>query len=190
MRTLLVFAVCGCSACGYDFGSYTPVEGSDTTDTSVNDTAVGDTGAADGAAPEDTGTTSDVGADAVVPCMDTSGIVFEGHCYFPLPSERFDRARDSCVARGAHLVTITSAAEAAFVEAIRPGRDRWIGLSRPVGSASAAASFQWITAETFAYTNWGTGEPSGSGLCVRLRGTNIWDDRDCTDSNDVICERE
>ncbi len=152
--------------CSYDFDEYLP---------SGEAITVGDA--------------ADAPADSGVAC---TGSTFEGHCYFALTSESsFDSARNACSAAGAHLATITSAGEEAFVEKLRPGRDRWIGLRRPDGSdPRAGGSFAWISGETTAFTKWGSGEPNDSGACARLRASNDWGDSSCATRYEAICERD
>lgn len=147
------------------------------------DTTVVDTAKPDTAMPDTF--VADTADTATVACTDAEGKLFGGHCYFPITTaDRYDLVRVACTSRGAHLVTITSAAEEAFVETIRPGRDRWIGLRR------TTTMFTWITGETLSYTKWEPGEPNGSGECARLRATNVWADQNCNTNEEAICERE
>ncbi|MGZ3476712.1 MAG: lectin-like protein [Polyangiales bacterium] len=125
-----------------------------------------------------------------LPCSEPGGVLYGGHCYFPINKRTWAVAHDFCASLGAHLVTITSAAEETLVESIRSGKDRWIGLSRPAGSPSTEASFVWVTAEAVSYKKWASGEPNGSGECVRLRASNDWGDQGCNTNLDAICERE
>jgi hypothetical protein len=63
-----------------------------------------------------------------------------------------------CAAVGAHLVTITSADEQAFVAAL-VGRDAWLGGFQGVGEGT----WFWSTGERFDYTNWGPNQPDDAG---------------------------
>lgn len=151
-----------------------------------------DTGVATDAGPADTGS-GDTGAidggDGGVPCTEPSSAVFGGHCYFPLAERNWVTARDFCVSRGAHLVTITSAEEQAFVQTMLPGEDRWIGLYRPTGPGTPP--FRWVTTEAVGYTRWAMGEPNGSGSCARIRPSDQrWADQSCSQTLNAICERE
>ncbi|MGZ3418365.1 MAG: C-type lectin domain-containing protein [Polyangiales bacterium] len=171
--------------------------------TAEDSTTVMDTGTAPtdtGTAPTDTGTApdtskpdtsvTDTGGDGAAACTEAESKTLGGHCYFPINAVKWNNASSSCMGKGAHLVTITSAAEETLVESIRPGKDRWIGLSRPAGSPSTEASFVWVTAEAVSYKKWASGEPNGSGECVRLRASNDWGDQGCNTNLDAICERE
>jgi hypothetical protein len=66
-----------------------------------------------------------------------------------------------------HLVTITSAAEEAFLYSdpwLGPNLlygDPWIGAFRLPGS-DLLTGWQWVTGEAWGYTHWRTGEPNNS----------------------------
>src|SRR5690606_18256437 len=100
------------------------------------------------------------------PCTEGGGKVdpTTGHCYFVLRGQMNSRmtwtdARNRCASlNGAHLATITSEEEQAFVESFAttgPGGtgDLWIGLWRE-GAATATNKFAWITDEPVNYVNW------------------------------------
>ncbi len=69
-------------------------------------------------------------------------------------SDWFD-ARDDAMARGGHLVTITSASENFWAYQAAAGKPSWIGLYRPSGSA-----YVWVTGEPVTFTDWSPGNPS------------------------------
>jgi hypothetical protein len=189
----------------------TSIDDSATADSSVDmdtgvdmDSSVVDTGTAPvdtgtmpvdtGTAPVDTGTvdtgTPDMGTDTGVTCTEAESKTLAGHCYFPINAMKWNNASNNCKGKGAHLATITSAAEETLVESIRAGKDRWIGLSRPPGSPSTEASFVWVTAEAVSFKSWASGEPNGSGECARILAAGSWADQNCNTSYDAICERE
>ena len=64
--------------------------------------------------------------------------------------------------RTGHLVSITSAAENSFVNALKAGGEMraWIGLRDPDGDTPDGASWGWTTGEVAIYSNWSTGEPN------------------------------
>lgn len=169
-------AVVALTACTNDFDAFLPVEDGGGVD------AVG----VDLGFPSDTAP----GSDAAPACTESGAKTFGGHCYFPIAAGNWNKVRGDCESRGAHLVTIGSAEEQDAVAAIRPGRDRWIGLSRPKGSASTAASFAWITGEPKPFERWNDAEPDGSGECARLRTNDRWADTGCNSAHEAICERE
>lgn len=163
-----------CAGCTHDFDAFTT--GAPEGDASINDGA------------KDTLPTSD---GTSVACTESGAKTFGGHCYFALSGNRnWDSGRTGCTGVGAHLVTISSAAEESFVETISGGSDRWIGLSRPSGSPVVDASFSWVTGEAFSFKAWASGEPNDSGLCVRIRTGGQWSDTSCNNTNTAICERE
>jgi len=132
-------------------------------------------------------------ADATGPCNGPGAVSFAGHCYFALGANQdFTTATSTCVAGGAHLVTITSSAESGAIASINPGVDRWIGLSKAAAAPPVDSSYQWITGEARAgYSNWSPGEPNGSGNCVRMKAGGVqWADDECTNLHDAVCERE
>lgn len=124
-----------------------------------------------------------------VTCTEPGGKMYEGHCYFPTMPRNWTNSRDTCTMYKAHLVTITSAAEQAFVSGILSG-ERWIGLYRPEGPTPAPSAYKWQNGEAVGYTNWELGEPNFSGSCVRLLVGGTWADQACSQSYNAICERE
>ncbi|MBI2395208.1 MAG: hypothetical protein HYV09_36900 [Deltaproteobacteria bacterium] len=147
-------------------------------------------GSADTGGATDTGLVDTATPDVPVSCPDPEGKALGTHCYFPLAADNWDKAKAGCEARGAHLVTITSAAEEIHVESIRTGKDRWLGLRRPAGSPIGEGSFAWITTESVTFKKWGGGQPSGAGECAVLRAGNDWADLGCKSPRDPICERD
>jgi hypothetical protein len=182
------------SACGSEPASVA-------TDSSVGVDATSDTSIVldTGTATEDTSTpppldTGTVVVDAApetgVPCTETSGKSFAGHCYFPITARIWSDARDNCISLGAHLVSINSAAEQTFVESMSSG-DRWLGMWRTTGKPVVADSYVWITSEPTTFTHWATGEPTGmTGLCARMRADGFWANTTCSTNLIGICERE
>lgn len=85
-------------------------------------------------------------------------------------------ARDDAAQSGGHLVTITSAAEGAFVASLVGSRidayegayGPWIGAYQPNptaddGGDEPAGGWAWVTGEAWSYTAWGDGEPNNAG---------------------------
>ena len=100
------------------------------------------------------------------------------HCYEAVlaPGLSWDEAQAECVARGGHLVTITSAEENAFVfslvasdsafwfvDGYNNGLGPWLGGYQVSGSTEPDGGWQWVTDEPFVYTNWDTGQPDDAG---------------------------
>ena len=163
------------ASCTHDFDQF------DTTGDDATTPPPGDAGVDHDAAPP---------SDAASSCGDAGAIAFGGHCYFAASAPgSWDASRTACVAAGAHLLTITSAGEQTAAAQVSPGVDRWIGLERAADAgATDASSFGWITGETTSYSNWSSGEPNGSGPCVRMKSDGTWGDQVCADSLAAICE--
>jgi hypothetical protein len=129
-------------------------------------------------------------ASPAAPCTDASGQVWQanGHCYFPLSvMNSWYVSRDRCRELGAHLVSITSKEEQAFVGALVGAAPRWIGLSR-----FGAPQFSWIDGESMTYENWEEGAPkliNEAGVALRNE-TSRWFDDVVTNLYGAVCERE
>jgi hypothetical protein len=94
----------------------------------------------------------------------------------------WDEARDAAVSRGGHLAAITSAAENEFVKNLLPSGlsndSIWIGgYQSPTTLSPASANWHWVTGESWSFTHWDAGEPTGSAPEPRIemlgRG-NAW----------------
>lgn len=97
-------------------------------------------------------------------------------------------AKADCEARGAHLVTIGSAAENSYVASLAPSLGHvWIGLSK------SAATWSWVDGSGLGFTNWAPGEPNNDGggeQYAELRpafGAN-WNDLPSAWSIPYVCE--
>ncbi|MCL4285998.1 MAG: PEP-CTERM sorting domain-containing protein [Fimbriimonadaceae bacterium] len=77
-------------------------------------------------------------------------------------NSRADADARSYLGRAGHLATLTSADENAFVMAnfSMPFRT-WIGGWQPEGDSDVNAPWEWVTGESFSFSNWGPGEPNG-----------------------------
>ena len=73
-----------------------------------------------------------------------------GHAYKWIACEDREDAQAQAADEGAHLVTITGAAEQIWLEAVFRTGPYWIGLSDVVKEGQ----WQWETGEPFFYTNW------------------------------------
>jgi hypothetical protein len=95
-------------------------------------------------------------------------------------------SRDRCRELGAHLVSISSAAEQGFVSGMVGAGPRWTGLSR-----FGAPAFSWIDGESMTYENWEAGAPNQKNeAAVAVRnGTFLWFDVQVSEAYAAICER-
>ncbi len=80
-----------------------------------------------------------------------------GHTYFRSnTSTNWTTANTNALALGAHLVTITSAAENSFLSTAGVS---WTNMS----DAATEGTWVWLNGEPVTYTNWNAGEPNNSG---------------------------
>jgi len=101
------------------------------------------------------------------------------------------KAQAACQRVGAHLVTVSSAEENAFVGSQFFGA-LWLGAT----AASTAIDFRWITGEPFDVQLFSPGDPDRRTLpnCLVLGEDRRWHDRACDGSGGgpyaVVCEVE
>jgi|GEM_PF-3036161 len=119
---------------------------------------------------------------------------YEGYCYLTFseaPATPED-AEAACVSLGlgAHLVTVTSDAENAFVFGIS-GSGWAIGYN----DIATEGTFVWFSGASSDYTSWGGIEPNNSGGsdgpgedCTFYRSDGNWNDARCTNKGAYICE--
>jgi hypothetical protein len=94
-----------------------------------------------------------------------------GHYYEAVISAdiTWDAANAQAAARShlgatGHLATLTTAEENAFVVSfVSGGNDYFLGGFQLNGSAEPDGGWQWVTGESWGYTNWASGEPNNGG---------------------------
>ncbi|XP_067930634.1 macrophage mannose receptor 1-like [Watersipora subatra] len=114
-------------------------------------------------------------------------------------TKSFDDAHDRCAADGANLVSINSAYEQAFVEALLVFENKpvWIGLVElelSENDGSLADEFYWQDDWHVTYTKWAKGMPtptSGDGMrCVSINPlTGTWSVTECYFTQSFICKK-
>lgn len=123
---------------------------------------------------------------------------FENSCFMS-PSASFDwfSAQANCSQYNAHLATISSESENAFLirEIVSKYYQRhfWIGLKR---SPFVYSVWAWVDGSPVSFTDWWPGQPddylSGEG-CAEFYGyigSNVhWNDLNCSKSVRFICEK-
>jgi len=101
------------------------------------------------------------------------------HWYLLVTQERSWRtAHEYCAGMGAHLVTISNAAENQFVFGV--SAQTWLGAS----DEEQEGVWKWITGEPMTYTNWAEGEPNNCGqpdcqpeyFAMFFENTQQWND--------------
>lgn len=123
---------------------------------------------------------------------DTSKLQWNGNGHF---YQRFDNkltwteAKIKCESLGAHLATITSVDEDAFVRSnlLNGSLDYFLGAT----DTAQEGTWKWITGEAWNYTDWRSSSPSnGSGHNYLLAYTSGWWDAliDDSDRDGSICE--
>jgi CD209 antigen len=109
----------------------------------------------------------------------------------------WDGAAATCDLMGAHLASISSAAEneAVAAVAVEVATTAWIGLT----DQWSERTFIWYegpgSVRAPVYTNWAAGQPddapSASGDCALLTGAAAtWSDQPCAEVHAFVCEHE
>jgi len=107
------------------------------------------------------------------------------HCYrFETDEKTRDKAKDACDKIGLYLASITSQEELDFIALLTNYiDDRWIG------GLNVNGVWTWDNGEPWGFTKWEPSQPNGSGVCLDVRASsNVWNDDDCTEVHDFICE--
>ncbi len=112
---------------------------------------------------------------------------YGGHVYYrSTTNSTWATAKTNAEALGAHLVTISSAGENAFVGGIG---NHWGGMT----DETVEGTWVWVTGEPVVYTSWASGEPNNSGnqdyLVLNWSGAN-WDDQGAAVSLPSVIEFE
>ena len=123
--------------------------------------------------------------------------MFQGVCYkFSLDKKDWDEAEKTCNQEGAHLTSIFSDKEAAFVRCLQDASSvhkTWIGGKR------SGNDFQWIDGKPFDYDNWNTGEPDNLGgdeNCIEVYSDpghawhDKWNDVPCNLKRNYVCKKQ
>ncbi|XP_041372386.1 perlucin-like [Gigantopelta aegis] len=112
----------------------------------------------------------------------------------------WQRAQQHCHSLGAHLATVTTSEENAFLvgylkqqQAIFFGYDLWLGAS----DSLLDKTWRWVADDNslVTYSDWSPGQPDGSyqGLerCLEYEAQYDlhWNDDECEDHDFFICER-
>ncbi len=93
---------------------------------------------------------------------------FNGHSYeFVAEDMTWPEAREACIKRGGHLVTVTSQEEQEYLKSMFlniNGSDvgGWLGAYSDGAYGGEKNDWRWVTGEQWFYTNWDANEPSNS----------------------------
>jgi cysteine-rich repeat protein len=124
------------------------------------------------------------------------------HCYNGYDAANFEGAQAACVERGAHLATISSAAENKIARSF-VNNSKWLGGHEDVSATSpGTGTYVWLSGEPFTYTNWAAREPDQARVrcmdsnqicyehCISMLGDGTWADARCDVSDGYVCEWE
>lgn len=135
----------------------------------------------------------DPGADANSHCVSCS-VVCDGfleptthHCYELFGGGvTWPAGESACIVLDAHLATLTSATENAFVLSKLAGAQPWIGGH----DSNSEGTFEWVTGEPWGYSNL-VGNNTADQDCLWFRTDGKWDVDECSfPGGDYLCERE
>ena len=114
---------------------------------------------------------------------------FNGHSYIFIDTTLdWNAAAEFCIARGGHLVTISSMEENDFVHTLCKANNIWIGGN----DSETEGTFAWITDEAMDFTNWSSGEPNDGYLrgqdYIQMYQNGLWDDEQSHNLKFFVCE--
>jgi hypothetical protein len=129
--------------------------------------------------------------DACSPCPAPTSLTgynligtFNGRTYFKsTTAQTWVNAHNSAAAVGAHLATVTSAAEQAWLAGATAG-PAWIGYT----DRSVENTFIWVTGESSGYTNWCSLQPNNLGNEDFVEWNGCWSDRGAATTNFSLIE--
>ena len=108
---------------------------------------------------------------------------YNGHTYELYDySLTWENAKQFCEDKGGHLVTITSQNEQNFINSFLTGSKNlyYIGLQKVSGN------WNWVTGESFSYTNWTVNEPSNNNEPYVQLYANYYKDHQIGSWNDTV----
>ncbi len=118
----------------------------------------------------------------------------DSRCYVAIGEDStWEQARQGCIAFGSgfELARIDDDDENDLLEDATDGDDYWIGGN----DIEQEGDFRWSNGDPIEFFNFGPGQPSDPGIfgedCILFDGGDgEWDDRDCDDDHDYLCERQ
>lgn len=115
---------------------------------------------------------------------DQGWTTFGKSCYwFSEDSKDWNNAEFDCVSRGAHLASIHSDEEGAF---LKRNYRLFFGLVQRTNG-----NFEWTDGSSFKYTNWDSNEPNNQGDegCGELYENGEWNDLACARALRYVCKK-
>ena len=123
--------------------------------------------------------------------------MFRESCYwFSLEEKDWDEAEKRCNHEGAHLASILSVKEVAFIRCLQDAsaiHKTWIGGKR------WGNNFIWVDGSGFDYANWNTGQPDNQGgeeNCIEVYSDpgqswhDAWNDIPCDQKRNYVCKKQ
>lgn len=120
---------------------------------------------------------------------------FTDKCYyFSIEKEIFEEAKLFCEDKSSHLVFINTREEQQWIKKQLVGREsHWIGLT----DSEHENEWKWLDGTSPDYKNWKAGQPDNWGHghgpgedCAGLIYAGQWNDFQCEDVNNFICEKD
>ena len=98
------------------------------------------------------------------------------HYYCSQSAATWAQAQQNCVNQGGNLAVVSSAAENTLLSNFLVNNSAWIGAS----DANSEGNFQWVTGDSFSYSNWYAGQPNNYNNnqdFVEMLNTGEWNDQ-------------
>ena len=96
-------------------------------------------------------------------------------------------ATNDCNGQGAHIASIHSAEENAFVQKLGEStHSKWLGARKKGGS------FQWLDGTAFNFKKWNPGMPdnyAGVESCIEIQTNKGWNDISCNSERRYVCKK-
>jgi hypothetical protein len=92
----------------------------------------------------------------------------------------------ACKARGAEMVTVSSAEENAYLTGLGV-ENTWLGFT----DAETEGTYVWASGVKSGYLNWGMAQPDDAGAsedCAQFLADGTWNDNNCTAKLGYVCE--
>lgn len=125
------------------------------------------------------------------------------HCYRGYDEATFQSAQQKCEALGAHLATISDAAENKLVQKL-VNNSKFIGGWEDVPlNSKGQGAYTWVTKEPLSFTNWARNQPVQQGTfcadwgsvggmcyqhCIAMMGDGMWVNERCDIPDGYACE--
>ncbi len=113
--------------------------------------------------------------------------------YYVLDNATWQKSQDKAASLGGHLVTISNAAENAWVLATATANGSPNTYFIGINDLTTEGTWVWVNGEAVNYTNWAAGEPNNSGnedVGTVLDATGVWNDVKTSTTRFAVAEVE